>query len=671
MNKLSTSDTDSVQRNSPLELCKVDGYMSDVQLLEVLSTIERYIEEYGSNYSTLSEVRKAASLKHKNIHSKVIQIKLIGAERSYNNIVSYSSELETKLQAYKIKWSLMNLKGSWNADNFTGFNSFDFLKAASNLPTSNNQQRLILDLEQRISILENKISAVQSSVPSDKLIVSNNEEYLKDTLDSLTDKISNLEIQISHQNRMIDELANKVHGHVDNLHSKIDQPVERSESGNDDSYLNASTESRCMVMLESASYQNHSVGENLLHLSNEDCNSFPFNKIKEDSSGMCDSAIKMEEDSMQETESSFSSNISIKVPILHIEKKNISEQVFTSDRNTDSVNKDGFNPICEIQKDGLINQSRALGKYLFPEPNGLINEQILKNVCCNIIPKVFSYCSDLQKSLHHYKQSNHANVLICEEVTSMLNSAEKWTNSMLKIQKQFFKNSSSKCTPMKYYKGVHDVAFPCLFQGHKHSIADCKDFFKSSPSKRVQSRKSFNYKYCSVCLQSNSCCKFKNCSNLKFMPDILVCQECKLISNSSGKGCYSVLFCLNANHSKPSNTDILKALTYYIPSFDSSRLKAPVKMAFKHNNFKLMKRQNKQSLNLLELRFKRPVECISTTSTGGLTSSKSVDSLLPEVYEQVCSSGSDLYYSKHRNTQIAGRVTNFWHNVTNNNIDKG
>ena len=336
MNKHSTSDTDSVERNSPLELGKgmedyklkslpfVNTDMSDVQLAEVLSTIQSCIEEYGSDYSTSSELRKSASLKHRNIQIKINQIKLIAAERSYIDLVSFSSELETKLDAYKTKWSLMNLKGSWNTDNFVGFNSFDFLKAASNMPSSNNQHRLILDLQQRMLILENKDFVVRSPSPSDKVMVSNNDENPKETHKSLTDKIYNLELQISHHYRMMEELANIVQGHVDDFNSKIDELAPCTESVNDILCSNDITEeTRSLIMTEPASNQNHSVNENFLHISDEDSNSSPSSKKEDKILENCDVLRITEEDSLLEPESSFYSNHSTKVHANSYSKKEV------------------------------------------------------------------------------------------------------------------------------------------------------------------------------------------------------------------------------------------------------------------------------------------------------------------------------------------------------------
>ena len=223
---LCTPDSDSAEGNVQLEpeidmnvskinaLPVVNADMSNDQLKEVLFTIESYIDDYGSNFSTNAEARKSASLKHKNIQTKLNQIKLIAAEWSCTDIVSLSSELETKLEAYKIKWSLMNVKGSLNTNNFHGFNSFDFIKAASNLPTSNNQQRLIYDLQQRISLLENQNSVV---IQSQSFCADAN-----NTISLLNKRIADLENKTSHHYKMLEELANIVQNHVDDLYSRID-----------------------------------------------------------------------------------------------------------------------------------------------------------------------------------------------------------------------------------------------------------------------------------------------------------------------------------------------------------------------------------------------------------------------------------------------------------------
>ena len=83
---LCTPDSDSAEGNVQLEpeidmnvskinaLPVVNADMSNDQLKEVLFTIESYIDDYGSNFSTNAEARKSASLKHKNIQTKLNQI---------------------------------------------------------------------------------------------------------------------------------------------------------------------------------------------------------------------------------------------------------------------------------------------------------------------------------------------------------------------------------------------------------------------------------------------------------------------------------------------------------------------------------------------------------------------------------------------------------------------
>ena len=623
MNKLSTSDTDSVQRNSPLELCKgmedniqslplVEGDMSDVKLLEVLSTIENYIEEYGSNYSTLPEVRQAASLKHKNIHSKLIQIKLIAAERSYINIVSYSSELGTKLEAYKIKWSLMNLKGSWNADNFTGFNSFDFLKAASNLPTSNNQQRLINELQKRISLLEDKLSTVNSlnlQDPSIKQIGDSTE-----ILDSMITRITALEKKNFHNLQMMEELANKVQDHVDDLNSRIDDFS---------SLLNSKQNSYCSTSMQS------------------------------------DTNMNVEVDSLLEPESLFLSNNSTEEQ-LPVSSESDSKFVHGSpdNINTNSTNvEEAFNNSFDILEDSLMRQSRALGRYLFPEPKDFIDKQTLRNVYNITIPNVNKHILDLQKSLHMYMQLEQPDNSICIEVLKSLNNAEKWAEDIHKLQKKINIYQPNVLKLKKCEKHVNSISYPCTLKGHKHILSDCNQFFKMNPKQRVLNKKLLEYKYCSVCLQSNSLCKFNKCSNMKFVPEILVCQECKYSCALKGSGCYSVLYCLNANHTKPSNADILKALTCYLPGFDSTRIKAPIRMAFKSHNLTFLSRDRNH--------FKRfPID-VHSESNSFYKTSQPMDCLKFQAYREVYRTDPDNVHTSNRRPLIDGQVSQFWSNVSN------
>ena len=109
--------------------------------------------------------------------------------------------------------------------------------------------------------------------------------------------------------------------------------------------------------------------------------------------------------------------------------------------------------------------------------------------------------------------------------------------------------------------------FPCTLRGHTHGLAECPEFFILSPKERVNQRKDCNFKHCTLCLQSSEHCKYKKCVNKKDIPKSLVCTDCKALSKSNHKACYSVLFCCSSDHKKPHKQELLSALKQYIPGF--------------------------------------------------------------------------------------------------------
>ena len=134
----------------------------------------------------------------------------------------------------------------------------------------------------------------------------------------------------------------------------------------------------------------------------------------------------------------------------------------------------------------------------------------------------------------------------------------------------------------KREKHVSHKKFPCIFKDHKHGLSECVDFFSLSPIERVERKKEIPFKYCTFCLQSNNDCKFKQCSNAKFVPAVLKCKDCVTNvenNNQKLKAAYSIFFCINDRHVKPSNIDILKGLNDYVPGFSNNLLKAPVNLA--------------------------------------------------------------------------------------------
>ena len=137
-----------------------------------------------------------------------------------------------------------------------------------------------------------------------------------------------------------------------------------------------------------------------------------------------------------------------------------------------------------------------------------------------------------------------------------------------------FQNKAPSNKPASQHK------FPCILDGHKHQLNECREFFFRSPKERIEERRKFTYRHCLVCLQSSDNCNSKRCSNMEQVPIELICRECKKFSNSNPKRPpYSVLFCFNPQHTKPPNVEILKAIEKYIPGFDIDNLKAPINLA--------------------------------------------------------------------------------------------
>ena len=259
-----------------------------------------------------------------------------------------------------------------------------------------------------------------------------------------------------------------------------------------------------------------------------------------------------------------------------VETKSRQTSTSISDHKDDIVKgKEELKRDVLVLEDGLLSQSMALGKcLLISQPTDNIDLQTLKNINAQVIPDVKKRCVYLQKSLIEYSKYDTASASIDKHVTEALYAAEVWIHSLNEQVTMKLVNSSAGSTSSRSPKEVCNIQYPCVMNGHQHSIADCKEFFLQSPQKRVINKKSFDFKYCTVCLQSNYNCRYRRCSNLKFLPQILVCRECKLSSRTEGKGYYSVFYCLNKKHSKPSHLDISKALFHYLPDYNRSWMSA-------------------------------------------------------------------------------------------------
>lgn len=145
----------------------------------------------------------------------------------------------------------------------------------------------------------------------------------------------------------------------------------------------------------------------------------------------------------------------------------------------------------------------------------------------------------------------------------------------------------------KPQKPVCKLNFPCIVEGHNHSLGECEEFFLISPKERVEHKKRFKYKYCTLCLQSSNDCQLKKCANVKNVPRDLKCIECKDNAKLKKRSWYSVLFCFSEKHTKPSNDDIIKALEEYVPKFKSIQVKVPVNIACHFQVLQTSKSNNK------------------------------------------------------------------------------
>lgn len=178
--------------------------------------------------------------------------------------------------------------------------------------------------------------------------------------------------------------------------------------------------------------------------------------------------------------------------------------------------------------------------------------------------------SKTMKYANHADSRNHAES--CSE-----NEAEVLSKPASSQNVLF--QESKKGTEKKNEKPVLKKPFPCTLTGHKHGVAECAEFFMQSPKERAEQRKSFKFKHCYLCLQSSNNCTSKSCANVDKIPKALICEHCWKASKDMKRACYSVLFCFNETHTKPSNTDILKALEDYVPGFKRNLLNSPVTLA--------------------------------------------------------------------------------------------
>mgnify|MGYP001492097230 CR=1 FL=1 len=105
-----------------------------------------------------------------------------------------------------------------------------------------------------------------------------------------------------------------------------------------------------------------------------------------------------------------------------------------------------------------------------------------------------------------------------------------------------FQRRSRESKELKPRKPVSKHEFPCVLSEHKHSLSDCREFFLKSPKERAEHKRSFKYRYCVLCLQSNTSCVNRKCENMSSIPKVLICKDCKNEQKDNLLKVYSVLF---------------------------------------------------------------------------------------------------------------------------------
>ena len=102
------------------------------------------------------------------------------------------------------------------------------------------------------------------------------------------------------------------------------------------------------------------------------------------------------------------------------------------------------------------------------------------------------------------------------------------------------------------------------------------------------------------------------------------------MKQQSTRKVYSVLYCFNHNHTKPSNQEIMSALETYIPGFQADHLKAPMNMA---SHFQVLAGLETSSTKPdSKSRQVNPLEPVPAFNTNnGKTSKPPIVDIIPEV----------------------------------------
>ena len=132
--------------------------------------------------------------------------------------------------------------------------------------------------------------------------------------------------------------------------------------------------------------------------------------------------------------------------------------------------------------------------------------------------------------------------------------------------------SSPRDSARKNSDGKKVNAWTCLMKGHEdHLLGQCTEFFSLTPEKR---RQACRQQGCWTCL-SRLGCERGECSRLKKLPTLLVCQECAEMGGAE-KSPLHVLMCTWKEHSKPETGLLEDTLGKWAPKFVDTKRPGPV-----------------------------------------------------------------------------------------------
>jgi hypothetical protein len=116
----------------------------------------------------------------------------------------------------------------------------------------------------------------------------------------------------------------------------------------------------------------------------------------------------------------------------------------------------------------------------------------------------------------------------------------------------------------------------CLIKGHEgHKLWECQEFFRLTAKER---RTKCALQGCWTCLarrNDKGDCKKGECSRLKEIPVLLLCQGC-LVAGPNGRPALNIFLCAMDKHDKPSPELLGEALEKWVPNFKVTGLSSPI-----------------------------------------------------------------------------------------------